>query len=65
MPIASRLKWSRIVVAAVIASLCGCAAMSNKDDADGLKLADPSPSFMKKVERDPFPNANGAKTSGS
>jgi len=53
-----------LVIASVVLSACGCGALPGGKDRDGLKLADPSPAFMKKVERDPFPRANIASPTG-
>jgi hypothetical protein len=47
----------------VLPAAGGCAAAKGSKDGDGLKLADPSPAFMKKVDRDPFPRAG--MTNGS
>lgn len=49
-----------VVTAAVLLSAGGCNALPGGNDRDGLKLAEPSPAFVKKVERDPFPRANTA-----
>jgi hypothetical protein len=52
----------RLTAAAALLTLGGCAAAAISNDDDGLKLANPSPAFMKKVERDPFPRAGVANT---
>ena len=49
----------RLWVPALVALVCGCSSLSGTNDRDGLKLAEPSPAFMKKVERDPFPRDSG------
>ena len=48
--LAAMLGW--LVVAAA-----GCSSLPGSDGGDGLHLAKPSPAFLKKVERDPFPRA--------
>ena len=63
------LNRRRVVGAAAVVSLGfaigGCSAVPNSKDADGLNLREPSPSFMKKVEKDPFPRAGAVQTSAS
>lgn len=55
---------SLLGVGGVSLALCGCAETQGVKSANlNQKLPDPDAAFMKRVERDPFPNAHAVPTS--